>query len=151
MQSRGLVVIRLHGRTETATTNASLGNPEMGSSSTRTDNCNHFSLFSKMQLYKLKGIYIIEFHEGFRVFTSGDLRSTTEFVTTSLTAVATRLKHLLRSNKAKSSLRFEVLFEIFISVSSIPLRLYPTANYNVISEFFSPSICTIVTNKNKSQ
>lgn len=114
MQSRGLVVTRLSGRTEIATTNDPLGNPEMGSSSTRTDN-------------------------------SGDFRSTTESGTTSLTAVATTLKHLLRSNKAISSESLDVFLEIFSSVSSIPLLLYPTANFIGRASLFRLSFTNWIT------
>ena len=60
-------------------------------------------------------------------FTSGDLRSTTESFTTLLTAVPTISKHLLRSSKLLEPFKFS--FADF--VSSIPLRLNPTANYRV--------------------
>lgn len=61
--------------------------------------------------------------------TSGDFRSTMESGTASLTAAATTSKHFLRSNMVDGLEPFDFLF--FNSVSSIPLLLYPTANYNV--------------------
>lgn len=66
--------------------------------------------------------------EGKGALTSGDLRSTTESDATSLTAEATIAKHLLRSNKSSA---FGASFGIFNSVS-IPLLLYPIANYKIM-------------------
>lgn len=70
--------------------------------------------------------------------TSGDFRSTTESGMASLTDAATTSKHFLRSNIIDRLEPFDFLF--FNSVSSIPLLLYPTANYNVTSynHIFSP-------------
>lgn len=58
--------------------------------------------------------------------TSGHFRSTSESETMLFTAAATTSKHLLRSSIAAG---VELLFLPLDSVSSIPLLLYPTANY----------------------
>lgn len=61
----------------------------------------------------------------------------------SLTAPATMLKHLLRSNNANILEYLGLAFLFFISVSSIPLLLYPTANYKIKRELCFQIIKTV--------
>lgn len=124
-QSRGLVVIKVSGSTDTATTNDPLGTVERGSSSMRTPNCN---LIVKSAIWEgNQGTCRQNLSSGasLKSFTSGVLRSTTESGITPFTAAATTSKHLFRSNRGNlsESKLWEVSFEAFNSVSSTPLLL----------------------------
>lgn len=129
MQSRGFVVTRLFERTDTPTTDDPEGNPETGSSSTRTQSCRIINEHRTKLWHKIAWkIYVPKGHNYTNPFTSGDFKSTMASETTPFTAAATMLKHLSRP---RITLTPELSSKVFfISVSSIPLLLYPIANYN---------------------